>query len=134
MSEPIADWYGRVVEPVLAIHYNARARAQHGALAEFAEAALGSRMFVRQVSQTSNRITTMADATMQAAIDRYVERYVRMYVLQIIRFVARVLSHLGSAAQAKGLQEIPYLDEYFYLFRCDDAEMKSRKTWSFYRP
>ncbi len=53
--------------------------------------------------------------------------------MQIARFLARLLSELGTQAQAVGMDTVPYFSEFFVTFNNDDDYFRSRKTWSIYR-
>jgi hypothetical protein len=52
-----------------------------------------------------------------------------MYVLQIARFLARLLSELGSLGYRMSPQIIPELSEFYRVFENDDREFRKRKTW-----
>ena len=85
-------------------------------------------------TETGQPLETVYDASRQTGLTKMAEPYVRLYVLQIVRFLASVLSELGNQAQVAGLEDIPYLSEFFAIYNNDDAMLKSRKTWSIYNP
>ena len=72
----------------------------------------------------------MHDASLQSAAVEFARPWERIYVLQIARFVGKVMSSLGYAAQGQRLEDVPYFSEFFAIFNNQDAYLRRRKVWS----
>lgn len=132
--DPIANWFLRVVEPVIAKHTTTGQMEKVERNAALIDALTGDFTMVMHHTETGQPLETVCDASRQTGLNKMAEPYVRLYVLQIVRFLASVLSELGYQAQVAGLEDIPYLSEFFAIYNNDDAMLKSRKTWSIYKP
>ena len=133
-SDPVAQWFERVVRPILAIHYKPRHQRRHDQNAQLIETMLGEHAMVRHTAESGRPLNSLYDASLQTAVTEFSAPYVRMYVMQIVRFLGRLLSELGHRAQAGGLDNVPYLPDFFAIFNNDDQYFKSRKRWSIYKP
>jgi hypothetical protein len=131
VMDPVSAWFTRVTEPVLAAHDSVRRRQKREAQAALLEEMTGSFTLVRHHSETGAPISTVYDGALRTAIVDTFRPYERMYVLQIARFISSVLTELGYAAQRDHLG-VPYLPDFFFLFRQADSYLRSRKTWSTY--
>lgn len=132
--DPVASWFSHVVEPIIAKHISEKQQEQVEANAALMEALTGDVTMVLHHSETGQTLDTVYDASRLTGLTKRAEPYVRLYVLQIVRFLASVLSDLGYQAQVAGLDDVPYLSEVFGIFNNDDSMLKSRKTWSIYKP
>lgn len=129
-QEPVAQWFDRVVTPILAAHYKEGIRQKHERNAQLIQELMGPHSMVSYTAESGTPLNSLFDASMQTAITSFATPYVRMYVMQIIRFVAVLISELGHLALRNGLQTVPYLSEFFAVFNNSDAYFKSRKCWS----
>jgi hypothetical protein len=132
-SDPVAQWFERVVRPILTTHYKPRHQKRHEQNAKLIDAMLGEHAMVRHTAESGRPLNSLYDASLQTAVTEFSAPYVRMYVMQIVRFLGRLLSELGYRAQAGGLDNVPYLLEFFAIFNNDDQYFKSRKRWSIYK-
>lgn len=132
--DPVASWFLRVVEPILAQHATAKRKNKVESNAAIIKALTGDITMVLHHSETGQTLDTVYDASRQTGMNKIAEPYVRLYVLQIVRFLGSVLSDLGYQAQVARLEDVPYLSEFFAIYDNDDAMLKSRKTWSIYNP
>lgn len=132
--DPVGAWFEGVTLPILAEHYKERHRARDQQRASLFDHLASDHTLVLYHKETGEVIDTVYDASMQSAVSTFARPYERLYVLQIIRFMARLLSELGSVAQSKRLEQIPYLSDFFRIFNNEDKYLKNRKTWSIYRP
>jgi hypothetical protein len=132
--DPIAAWSRNVTIPVLAKHYVPRYRQRHEAQARQVASLFGDRALVRFHAETGELIGTAYDASRRTGEAAFARRWERMYVLQIARFIGALLSNLGFAAQSHGLEDVPYLSDFFAIFQNDDAYLRGRSTWSIQRP
>jgi hypothetical protein len=130
-DDPIAAWYRRVTEPILALHYKAQVREKHEREARALEALIGDFTSVRHQSETGEVIDSVYKGSALSAANRAAKPWERMYVLQIARFVGAALGELAHAAHVAEL-EVPAFVEMFGLFNNDDALFRNRKTWSIY--
>lgn len=132
--DPVASWHARVVDPVIAKHVTTRQMKKVERNAALTDVLTGDFTMVMHHAETGQPLETVYDASRQTGLNTMAEPYVRLYVLHIVRFLASVLSKLGYQAQVAGLEDIPYLSEFFAIYNNDDAMLKSRKTWSIYKP
>ena len=130
-ADPIAAWDERVTQPVLAKHYLDRHQRMHEWNALAADRLVGGRALVRHTAETGESLRTVYEASARAGATEFAKRWERMYVLQLARFMANVLSDLGSTPGAQGL-DVPGLYEFFAIFRNDDAYFREKKVWSIY--
>ncbi len=130
--DPIERWYLCVTQLVLQKHLTDRARNRISANTEAVEALIGERSFVLYNTEAREPITTALQGSSQAGFTEYAKPYTRLYVLQICRFVARIISDLSRNAQKQLGENIPYIDEFFWVFLGEDHFFKLRKTWSIY--
>lgn len=133
-ADPVATWFQRVVEPILTKHATGKRMEEIERNAALIDALTGSFTMVMHNTETGQPLDTVYDASRQTGLNQIAEPYVRLYVLQICRFLASVLSDLGYQAQLAQLEDIPYLSEFFAIFNNDDSMLKSRKSWSIYKP
>lgn len=133
-ADPVSSWFRNVVEPIVDNHVSTRHKEQVEADAALMDALTGDVTKVLHRSETGQPIETVYDASRQTGLTQRAEPYVRLYVLQIVRFLASVLSDLGYQAHVAGLEDVPYLSEVFAIYNNDDSMLKSRKTWSIYKP
>jgi hypothetical protein len=131
-ADPIGEWHDQVTARVLTKHETAqrRTRAERNARA-LAEGAMDY-VLVMHHSETGEPLQSVFDASLRSSRTAFARPFERLYVLQIVRFLGSVLSELGYVAQQKGIDGVPYLSEFFAIYRNDDKYLKSRKTWSIY--
>jgi len=127
--DPIAAWYWRVGQPIMARHYSKRQRTQDSQFAASLEEAIGSVMLVHHTREDGELIGSVQDASLTQAQTKIVSKYSRFYALQIIRHLAYLLWEVESEAQQRGLADIPYLHEFFGIFMNEDSYFRRRKTW-----
>lgn len=133
-DDPIAAWYRKVTEPIIAARYTARRRDRDTANAHIMETLAGPFSMVRHESETGERIDSLYAGANATSVTKVAKPWERMHVLQIARFVGNIVSDLGRVAQSKGVSDIPDLSEFFAIFGNDDSYFRSRKVWSIYRP
>ena len=128
-DDPIAMWHTRVTQPVLREHYTAPKATLNQARARFIEEMAGSRTVVRSIAETGEPIRSLQDSTRRSAEAVFARPWERMYVLQLCRYLGTAIEQLGGEAQSRGM-EIPFLTEFFYIFRQSDRDFRTRKVWS----
>lgn len=133
-EDPIAKWFRTVISPTYEQCVPARKKAQIAHNARLMERLTGSITMVMHHAEDGSELTSVGPASQQTGMLEAAMPHVRLHILQIVRFLSSVLSALGHHAQAKGMQDVPCLSEYFAIFNNDDAMLKSRKTWSIYNP
>lgn len=133
-EDPIAKWFRTVIRPAYDQCVSPSKKAQIENNARLVEQLAGRFMMVRHHAEDGGELTTARTSSQQTGLLEASMPHVRLHVLQIVRFLGSVISAQGDRAQAAGMQEVPYLSEYFAIFNNDDAMLKSRKTWSIYNP
>jgi hypothetical protein len=128
-SDPLAMWHTLVTQPVLRAHYTEANRNRDQARALATGASAGPHASVRSIAETGAPISSLADLTMRSAEAQVARPWERMYVLQLCRFLGTVIEELGKHAQAEGLP-VPFLREFFWIFRLSDRDFRVRKVWS----
>ncbi len=133
-QDPIRAWFEQVVMPVLAAHQRPRQRARIHRNAQLVSDVLGQHAIVRYHDETGKALDSVFEASKQTGMTNSAKPYVRMYVMHIARFLANLLSELGTVAHRSQLDTVPYLSEFFAIFNNSDKYFRQRKTWSIYRP
>jgi hypothetical protein len=128
-EDPIAMWHRLVTRPVLADHYPDNTRRRDEARARFVGREADPHGVVRSLTENGQPIRSFEEAARQSAEASVARPWERMYVLQLCRFVGTVVEQLGAMAQAKRLP-VPYLHEWFYIFRLSDRDFRTRKKWT----
>jgi hypothetical protein len=132
--DPIANWFCNVVLPSIALHVSKERLGRVVGNARLVERLMGRDTFVLQHSETGTPLTSLLNASVQTGLTKLAEPHVRLYVLQIVRFLSLVHSELGYKAQAAGITDVPNLGEFYAIYNNDDALLRTRRTWSIYRP
>lgn len=131
-QDPIAAWSRRVTQPILDAHYTPTRRASDEERARLLDELVGPFTMIRHHAETGESIDSFYEGSRRTAATDFAKRWERLYVLQIARFIAEVLRELGFRAHQQGLQDVPYLSEFFAIFMNNDKYFRSRKTWSIY--
>jgi hypothetical protein len=131
-DEPMRQWQLRVVNPILRDFCSPKQIQAVRTRADVISALIGNHTMVRHTSEDGSPLETVADASTQTGLTHLTTPFVRLHVLRIARFVAELLGELGTQSQAKRIEDVPYLSEFYMIFMADDAYFKSRKVWSTY--
>ena len=132
-DDPIGAWYGLVITPILAAHYDQRHRDRHQRNAQQISELLSGHTSVLYHSERGDEIDTVFEASIQAGINEFARPYARMYVLQIARFLARLHSELGYTAYGAQVETVPHLSEFFGIFENSDSYFRNKEAWSIYQ-
>ena len=134
MPEPIQRWWTEVATPILALHGGGRRTAARQAQAAARVAPLEKACFVLHHAEAGQPIRSLHAMMQQAQSAAVVQRHGRLYVMQLVRWLATIISELArEGAYQHGIQAFLALPEPFTMFQNDDAYLRGRKTWSFYR-
>jgi hypothetical protein len=128
-EDPMSAWFTRVTHEVLNLHYTDSIKKKHALDALEVAYCFRKGVVVSHTSETGRDLRTPYDASLQTSITEFAKPFTRMYVLQIARFLARLLSELGSLGYRMSPQIIPELSEFYRVFENDDREFRKRKTW-----
>lgn len=131
-ADPIAMWDERVTALVLEKHYSSARKARDEARAQMIDDMIGPFTFVRHHTETGEAIDSAYAGSLRTAKTEFARRWERLYVLQIVRFIAEVLIALSYHGMDAGLN-MPFLSEFFGIYRNDDAYLRSRRRWSIYK-
>ena len=80
-------------------------------------------------SETGEEMNQVEDASFRTGMMEAVRPLRQLYVIQIIRYWAEILCELQYKATGLGKQDVPHMNEFLGLFRCDNAYIRTRKTW-----
>ena len=108
-TDPLQRWFELVVNPICDLHYKEKQRKRHHENALIIDQALSEYALVRHRTRIGEPLDSIYEASKRTGMNETTAPYVRLYVMQIIRFVTRVLSELGHAAQGQRLRDVPYL-------------------------
>lgn len=93
-------------------------------------------ILMRVVSEDNKVMTDLAKIEEHKMSMDYYNREARMLILQIIRSISDLLDKLTTLAQQKSNtnqeMDIPYLSEFFVIFRNEDKYLKRRSRLSIY--
>jgi hypothetical protein len=132
--DPLHMWHDQVGKPILAKHYQEKQRLRDEANARVMQTLMGDYMFVLHTKETGETIDSVEDAAYHASQTKLIQKFGQLYTLQIIRFGAHLIWDIEMIAHSNGLDDVPFLHEFFSGFYNDDTYFRSRKTWSIYRP
>lgn len=131
-EDPISAWFNRVTLPVLATHDTPRSQERRQRQAELM-GALDTVALVRHHAEDGTPITSLQAGSLHVGATEFARPWERMYLLQIARFLGNLMDSLGTEAQVRTDQDIPYLVDFYARFLNEDSFLRSRKTWSIYR-
>jgi hypothetical protein len=132
-NDPLKVWFQKVIVPILRLHYKKRQKEKHIKNAQIIDSLLKDKAAICFHSEDGKLLDNAFDASMQTALTDFAKPFCRMYTMQIMRFLAFLVSDLAYDAMQKGLNDIPYLSDFFAIFKNDDSYFKRRKTWSIYK-
>lgn len=133
-EDPVAKWFRTVIQPAYDQFVSSKKKAQIESNAQLIEEVAGRFMMVRHHAEDGRELTSIRSASHQTGMLSAAMPYVRLHILQIVRFLSSVIGTQGYRAHAVGMQDVPYLSEFFGIFDNDDATLKRRQTWSIYNP
>jgi len=130
-EDPISAWFNCVTLLVLGERDNESSRARRQQKAATLQG-IEAIALVRHHAEDGTPITSLEAGAMHAGAVEFARPWERVHVLQIARFLAEVLSKLGTNAQSITHPDIPYLGEFFAIYLNSDTYFRQRKTWSIY--
>ncbi len=131
--DPIAEWWRKVGQPIVARHYKPSQRAKDDATGQTLEMILGDAATVFHGDEAGQPIGTMSGLVRRAGETRVVQRWGQFYVLQIARWLGSLIDALGTkGAYGQRIHPLLGLTDAFDAFVNDDAYLPSRRTWSIY--
>lgn len=130
-EDPISAWFNRVTLPVLAAHDTPRSQERRRKRAELV-GALDAIARVRHHAEDGTPITSLEAGSAHLGATEFARPWERMYLLHIARFLGNLMDSLGTEAQARTDEDIPYFVEFYAHFLNGDSFLRSRKTWSIY--
>lgn len=133
-GDPIGSWYELVTLPILRKHLTAKRKEKIERNAKQVSLLMEPITLVSHTSETGEHLSSVYEASVRTGLTEFSNPFERMYVLQFARFYAYVMSALTYAAYKERMEFIPHLSEFFAIYNNDDSYLKSRKTWSIYRP
>jgi hypothetical protein len=132
-TDPLAAWMARVGMPILAKHYSQKQRQKNREKAKKLEEDMSRIVsFIHHHTEEGVPLETFEAAALHTSETEVVQKYGQLYTLQIIRFLAFLLSNMGTLARKNAFETIPYLNDFFLIFMNPDAVLKRRRTWSIY--
>jgi hypothetical protein len=132
VADPISDWFRRVIDPILAMHYAKRTKERDRERAQIQEVLLGPYTLIRAHDEIGNPITSVSKAAEHAFATRFAIPYTRLYVGQLARFLAQVIDELSDAARSARLDVIPVFSDFYRVFLTQDRFFRELKTWTIF--
>lgn len=133
-GDPISSWFSTVTMLIIKKHLTKKRREKIERNARLIAGVMQPVSHVSHTSESGAHLGTVYDASVQTGLIEFAGPYARMYVLQIARFFSHVMSALTYSAYEEEMDFIPHLSECFAIYNNADTYLKSRKTWSIYRP
>lgn len=133
--DPMRTWDEQIIRPVIQKHCAPKQRALIEANARAMEAAYGDHSMVVHTDEAGNSMNTVFAAVHRMGETDIARKWVPLYVLQLARWMALLIADLShEGGYQRRIEALFGLDEHFALFRHNDRFLKSRKTWSIYKP
>jgi hypothetical protein len=99
------------------------------------DALLGNHASVRMTDESGGALNTMYAASRRTGETDIARKWAPLYVLQLARWLTFILDDLShDGAYRRRIEALLGLDEHFAIFKNADRDLKSRRTWSIYRP
>lgn len=117
-----ARWWTEIVE-YLAPHHGSRQSTENARAGSAIDDVIGDKLVLRQRHVSGREIANLRERY-AGQMDELVP-WVRMYTLQIIRWLGRTLSDLGSGRD----NEVPWFNDFFKLFDQCDRDLRRRRRW-----
>lgn len=127
--DPIAEWSNRIGREILKRHYSPKRRERDEQVAHAMDALLSPVSSIRHSAEDGTALNTIESASRRTGENKVMQKYGTFYCAKIVRFAYMILYDLESDAHASGLDDVPYLHEFFFPFLNDDSYLKSRKTF-----
>ena len=133
-EDPIKDWYQVVSKIKLSEKLKKRACTQ----SEMIEILLGEVSFARGTTESGQAIDGIGKMTHNKMMMSSKNKEGRIVILQIVRDLTELICAISCKISKKpskdGMPIVPYMSEFFHIFRNDDRFLKGRKALSIYRP
>lgn len=133
-GDPIGSWFSAVTMLIIKKHLTKKHHEKIENNARLIAELMQPVSHVSHTSESGDHLGTVYEASVQTGLIEFAGPYTRMYVLQIARFFSHVMSALTYSAYKEQMDFIPHLSEFFAIYNNNDTYLKSRKTWSIYRP
>lgn len=130
LSSPENAWFERVGNPIMAKHYTSKRRNRDAEFStKFGGVLDNAGSVFRVLAHNGDWLQSARDLIKHEQETEFIQKFAQFYTLQIIRFFARTLTYVESAAHGVRLEAVPHFGEMFAMFLNGDAYLKSRKTW-----
>ena len=134
-QDPMFAWNARVIQPVLEKHCTPARRKKIDENARKISAMLEDHTMVRFTDEAGGSMDTVYAASRRTGETDVARKWAPLYVLQLARWLAFLISDLShEGAYRHRIEALLGLNEHFAIFINHDAYLKSRRTWSIYRP
>lgn len=130
-DDPVADWHRAVTQAIVDLHISERQRSEIEAKARAAAARISHIAVVREYAEGGEEISDVFTRELHIGLNEASKPWERMYVLQLARFLSCVVIELGDQARVASV-DVPYLGDFFGIFKSDDALFRSQRRWSIY--
>ncbi|MBF0628146.1 MAG: hypothetical protein HQL91_07980 [Magnetococcales bacterium] len=127
-DEPLNAWFSTVGSLVLATHYTEKRKARDQAIAIGLGTSLDDIVMVIGTSEQERPFSNVGDAINHAAQVAVIQKWGTFHTATIIRFLSFLIDDVNMQIMRES-QDIPFIYEFFQLFKMDDAMFKSRKTF-----
>ena len=90
---------------------------------------LDSCSIIRFTSETNSDVNNGNDFLLNKNRQLACQQYRVLFFAQIIRYLSNVLNKITDKLHATKNQEIPFLNEYFMIYRCDDSYLLKKRNF-----
>lgn len=129
--DPVTYWWSRVVEPILATHFDGTARQERAERdAGQVEALIGEYSMVRHLDESGGRISDVRRGSYRSSQNALAQTYGRFYTLRLVRWMSEVFA--GLTVPISGPDGDPALfghHEIVRTFIVSDKYLRTRKRW-----
>lgn len=129
--DPVVYWWNRVVEPILAHHFQGTKRQERANRdAAMIDALVGEHSIVFHLDESGNRISDVARGSYRSSENELAQTYGRFYSLRLVRWMSEVFAKL--TAPNSGPNGDPALfghHEIVGTFIAPDHYLRNRKRW-----
>lgn len=131
-TDPILEWSQKVDDTLFDLRVSKKKKEDIKLFSEFIENAIGSMVMVRHFGEDRQSIDSVESGSYRTGKWEATAKYRQLYTAHIIRYWADLLSILADRARELNSKEwdIPYLNEFFVIFRCPDSYLLTRKTYT----
>lgn len=128
-SDPIMDWHEKIDKKLYEIRVSKKKKKTIEFNAKMIEKLTGHFTIVRHYSESREELNNVESASFLTGMTESISKYRQLYVLQIVRYWVEIIRSLQYKAMELNNNDIPFLNEIFMIFNCNDSYYRTRKTY-----